>query len=146
MFGIIFYHKNTEKSKKCRKLVPKRGAQGGPRMWFSEILGFLGPPGGHHGSQTSPQDTSDTSKPAFRMLVALFLIVLGFILHRFGVRRGRGRFFFFLTLVRQDLFTLVVLFGPDCCLPWSSQKHTVECKNMATRVSNNPVNQGKQKC
>ena len=42
----FFYHKNTEKSKKCRKLVPKGGAQGGPRMWFSEILGFLGPPGG----------------------------------------------------------------------------------------------------
>ena len=70
----FFYHKNTEKSKKCRKLIPKGGAQGGPRMWFSEILGFLGPPGGHHGSQTSPQGSPDPSGPSFLVIFDHFLI------------------------------------------------------------------------
>ena len=89
----LFYHKNTEKSKKCRKWVPKGGAQGGPRMWFSEILGFLGPPGGHHGSQTSPQGTPDPSEPSFLMILGLIL----------------GRFFYDFGLLFVSMFCRIVL-------------------------------------
>ena len=77
LFGSKFHSNNTnyygekktpKNRKKYRKLHPKGGSQGGPRMWFSEILGFLGPPGGHHGSQTSPQGAPDPSGPSFLII------------------------------------------------------------------------------
>ena len=43
-------------------------------MWFSEIFGFLGPPGGHHGSQTSPQGPPDPSGPSFLEFFDDFLV------------------------------------------------------------------------
>ena len=54
--------KTPKNRKKCRKWCPKGGSQGEPRMWFLDILGLLGSPGIHHGSQTSPKGPPDPSK------------------------------------------------------------------------------------
>ena len=61
--------KNKAKQKKknvqmARKLFPKGGSQGGPRMWFWDKLGPLGAPGGQHGSPTSTWSPPDP-KPFF---------------------------------------------------------------------------------
>ena len=55
--------KRVTETPKNRKKSRKLASQGGPRMWFSDILGLLGTPGGHHGSQTSPQGPPDSSEP-----------------------------------------------------------------------------------
>ena len=64
---------NSEKSKKGPKMVSKGGSQGDPRMWFWDTLGVLGPPGRHHGSQTSPQGPPDPSKHRFLMVLGPIL-------------------------------------------------------------------------
>ena len=69
--------KNTEESQKVPKMVTQRGGPRGPRMWFSDMLGLLGAPGGQHGSQTSPQGTPDPSEPSFLMILGPFGVDFG---------------------------------------------------------------------
>ena len=64
--------KSPKNHKKYRKWSPKGGSPGGPRMWFSDILGLLGAPGGQHGSQTLPQGTPDPSETSFLMILGPF--------------------------------------------------------------------------
>ena len=64
--------KTPKNQKKYRKWPPKGGSQGGPRTWFSHILGLLGSPGGHHGSQTSPKGPPDPSEPWFFVILGRF--------------------------------------------------------------------------
>ena len=66
--------KTPKNQKKCRKWSPKGESQGVPRMWFSDMLGLLGPPGGQNGSQTSPQGPPEPSGPSFLWILGQFLV------------------------------------------------------------------------
>ena len=76
-FCLVYMKKNNEKSQKVPKMVTQRGVPGGPRMWFLDILGLLGAPGGLHGSQTLPQGTPDPSEPSFLMILGPFGVDFG---------------------------------------------------------------------
>ena len=85
--------KTPKNRKKYRKWSPTGGSQGGPRMWFSDMEAPLGAPGGHNGSQTSPQGTPDPSEPSFLMIFGLIL----------------GRFFYDFGLLFVSMFCRIVL-------------------------------------